>query len=62
MVQCNNKLSKPHHSHLMCIAMYCRFTEIFVDELDDVNDLKTLVVNYLQGLSPTAAIVDGIVR
>ena len=39
-----------------------RFTEIFVKELEDVGDLKTLVVEYLQGLSPNAAIVDGIVR
>ena len=39
-----------------------RFTEVFVDELDDTGDLKTLVVHYLQGLSPAAAVVDGIVR
>lgn len=31
-------------------------------EFEDVGDLKTLVVEYLQGLSPNAAIVDGIVR
>lgn len=43
-------------------VIFCRFTEIYVDELEDVNDLKTLVVDYLQGLSPSAAIVDGIVR
>lgn len=41
---------------------YSRFTEIFVSELESTTDLKTLVVDYLQGLSPNSAIVDGIVR
>jgi len=41
---------------------YLRFTEIFVSELESTADLKTLVVDYLQGLSPNSAIVDGIVR
>lgn len=41
---------------------HSRFTEIFVSELENTADLKTLVVDYLQGLSPNAAIVDGIVR
>ena len=41
---------------------FSRFTEIFVCELESTADLKTLVVDYLQGLSPYAAIVDGIVR
>lgn len=39
-----------------------RFTEIFVHELLDIGDLKTLVVDYLKGLTPTAALIDGIVR
>ncbi|PFX16223.1 Midasin [Stylophora pistillata] len=39
-----------------------RFTEIFVSELESTADLKTMVVDYLQGLSPNSAIVDGIVR
>ena len=39
-----------------------RFTEIFVNELHDVSDLKTLVHNYLQGLSPPGSLVDDIVR
>lgn len=39
-----------------------RFTEIFVNELQDAGDLKTLVVDYLRGLSPTAALINGIVR
>lgn len=44
-------------------SLYCfRFTEVFVDELDESGDLRTLVVDYLSGLSPVAAVVDGIVR
>ncbi|XP_032235337.2 midasin-like isoform X2 [Nematostella vectensis] len=39
-----------------------RFTEIFVDELEDLSDLKILVVDYLKSLSLSAAVVDGIVR
>ncbi|XP_068698835.1 midasin-like [Montipora foliosa] len=39
-----------------------RFTEIFVSELEDTADLRILAVDYLKGLSPNAAIVDGIVR
>ncbi len=39
-----------------------RFTEIFVSELQDIPDLKTLVFSYLQGLSPPGPLIDGIVR
>ena len=39
-----------------------RFTEIFVSELQEVADLKTLVFSYLERLSPPAALIDGIVR
>ncbi|XP_013402851.2 midasin-like [Lingula anatina] len=39
-----------------------RFTEIFVDELESVPDLKILVNEYLKGLSLTAAQVEGIVK
>ncbi|XP_028395044.1 midasin-like isoform X2 [Dendronephthya gigantea] len=38
-----------------------RFTEMFVNELQDIPDLKTLVFNYLQGLSPPGPFIDGIV-
>ena len=41
---------------------HLRFTEIFVNELEDTADLNTLVMDYLKGLSPNATIVDGIVR
>lgn len=39
-----------------------RFTEIFVSELQEVADLKTLVFSYLERLSSPAALIDGIVR
>ena len=35
---------------------------MFVDELEDPQDLKILVSDYLQGLSLTAAQLDGIVK
>ncbi|KAH3728738.1 hypothetical protein DPMN_054699 [Dreissena polymorpha] len=39
-----------------------RFTELYVDELEDSQDLKILVCDYLRGLSLTAGQVDGIVK
>ena len=39
-----------------------RFTEFFVDELEDVADLKILIAEYLKGLSLTAAQIEGIVK
>ena len=39
-----------------------RFTEFFVDELEDVADLKILTAEYLRGLSLTAAQIEGIVK
>ncbi|WAR08077.1 MDN1-like protein [Mya arenaria] len=39
-----------------------RFTELFVDELEDSSDLKILVRDYLQGLSLTAGQLDGVVK
>ena len=39
-----------------------RFTELFVDELEDTADLKILVAEYLKGLSLTAAQIEGIVK
>ena len=39
-----------------------RFTELFVDELEDSQDLKVLVSDYLQGLSLSSGQVDGIVK
>ena len=42
--------------------MHFRFTELFVDELEDSQDLKILVSDYLQGLSLSSVQVDGIVK
>eukprot|EP00795_Rhopilema_esculentum_P017643 gene17642-9287_t len=39
-----------------------RFTEIYVDELNDIADLKVLVSHYLQHGEITSKLVDGIVR
>ncbi|XP_070579649.1 LOW QUALITY PROTEIN: midasin-like [Ptychodera flava] len=39
-----------------------RFTEFFVDELEEISDLKVLVNSYLEGLSLSAAQVEGIVK
>ena len=39
-----------------------RFTEFFVDELEDVADLKILIAEYLKGLSLTTAQIEGIVK
>ena len=39
-----------------------RFTEFFVDELEEASDLKILVAEYLKGLSLNASQVEGIVK
>lgn len=39
-----------------------RFTEIYVDELRDEGDLKTLVACYLKKMNISSAIINGIVR
>ncbi|XP_046580737.1 midasin-like, partial [Haliotis rubra] len=39
-----------------------RFTELYVDELEDTQDLKILTNDYLRGLSLSSSQVDGIVK
>ena len=39
-----------------------RFTELYVDELEEVQDLKILTKSYLRMLSITEAQVEGIVQ
>ncbi|KAL5010016.1 hypothetical protein ScPMuIL_012321, partial [Solemya velum] len=39
-----------------------RFTEMFVDELEEEHDLKILIKDYLKGLSLTATQIEGIVK
>lgn len=41
---------------------HCRFTELYVQELEDEADLKVLASEYLKGLSLTADQTDGIVK
>lgn len=40
----------------------CRFTEIFVDEIDDKQDLTILVQEYLKSLSLNASSIENIVK
>lgn len=49
----------------LCITVFFfsfRFTEIYVDELKDEGDLKTLVASYLKKMNISSAIINGIVR
>jgi midasin len=39
-----------------------RFTELYVDELEDNSDLRILVTEYLTGLSLNAKQIDGIIK
>ncbi|XP_064629159.1 midasin-like [Lineus longissimus] len=39
-----------------------RFTELYVDEVEDDSDLRILVAEYLKGLSLTAKQIDGIIK
>ena len=39
-----------------------RFTEFFVDELENPNEIRILVADYLKGLSLAASQIDGIVK
>ncbi|XP_076077814.1 midasin-like isoform X3 [Mytilus galloprovincialis] len=44
------------------IGIRNRFTEFYVDELEDIQDLKILVSDYLRGLAPTSGQIEGIVK
>ena len=48
--------------HVTMLTAIPRFTEIYVDELKDTADLKTLVAYYLQNGDVTPKLVDGIVK
>lgn len=39
-----------------------RFSEIYVDEMDDASDLKTLVAYYLNNLNLSSDVISGIVK
>ena len=38
------------------------FTELYVEELENESDLRILVSDYLKGLNPSRAVVNGIIR
>lgn len=39
-----------------------RFTELYVDELENDGDLRILVSDYLKGLNPQRNVITGIIR
>ena len=41
---------------------YNRFTELYMSELEDTQDLEILVAEYLKGLSVSSSQIDGIVK
>lgn len=46
---------------LMCFVP-SRFTELYVDELENEGDLRILVSDYLKGLNPNRSVISGIIR
>ena len=43
--------------------MFCfRFTELFVEELENESDLRILVADYLKGLNLSKSVINGIIR
>ena len=43
-------------------SLRLRFTEIYVDELKDIGDLKILVAHYLKDCDVTSPLIDGLVK
>lgn len=39
-----------------------RFTELYVEELENEGDLHILVSDYLKGLNPQRSVISGIIR
>lgn len=42
--------------------MIPRFTELYVEELENEGDLRILVSDYLKGLNPHRSVISGIIR
>lgn len=40
----------------------CRFTELYVEELENEGDLRILVSDYLRFLNPNRSVISGIIR
>lgn len=48
-----------------CVRVWCahpRFTELYVDELENEGDLRILVSDYLKGLTLQRSVISGIIR
>ena len=41
---------------------FCRFTEFYVNELENTEDLQLLIQSYLEGFAVSGSDVSGIIR
>ena len=48
--------------NLLCMCVSTRFTELYVEELENEGDLRILVSDYLKCLNPNRNIISGIIR
>lgn len=46
----------------VCMCVSTRFTELYVEELENEGDLRILVSDYLKCLNPNRNIISGIIR
>lgn len=46
----------------MCTCVSTRFTELYVEELENEGDLRILVSDYLKCLNPNRNVISGIIR
>ena len=44
------------------VSVHGRFTEVYLEELENEGDLRILVCDYLKGLNPHRNITQGIIR
>lgn len=47
---------------LVFIWVSPRFTELYVEELENEGDLQILVSDYIKGLNPHRSVINGIIR
>lgn len=47
---------------VVCMCGHPRFTELYVDELENEGDLRILVSDYLKGLNLQRSVISGIIR
>lgn len=55
---------KEAHFLCVCVCVFVspRFTELYVEELEDEGDLRILVSDYLKCLNPHRSVIAGIIR